>query len=222
MARPTKRTVLASLGKKRMIMLDREFELGTSQAEAKSAFIEALASSKRASFQNVIDELPVAELKRICRAHELAVSGTKAELGARIRGVDDDDGETPQSAEEEQLGLEFDAFLQRSQPTVSAIVPMLGPQALKDLLRRLQEGARVATDLASVSPGIQSLATALEDACSLPVFLGELDRAQLASICRHYALEPGCSFRVDPRTPAQFSRECAQVCGRRSQVAKSL
>ena len=80
--------MLATLGKKRLIELDREFELGTSQAESKDAFIEALASSKRASFQNVLATLPLAELRRICRSHELAVSGTKAELAERIGGED--------------------------------------------------------------------------------------------------------------------------------------
>ena len=197
MARPTKRTVLASLGKKRLIELDREFELGTPQAEPKDAFIEALASSKRASFQNVLESLPLAELKRICRVHELAVSGTKAQLAARIRGVEEDGEEPRESAAEEQLGLQLDEFLKRSQPTVSAIVPMLSPQALKDVLRRLQEGAGVAIDLGALRPGIANLASALENATSLPVFLGELDRAQLAAVCRHYALEPESNGRED-------------------------
>lgn len=197
MARPTKRTVLASLGKKRLVLLDREFEIGTPQSEPKAKFVEGLAGSKKASFQKVLDALALAELKRICRAHDLAVSGTKAELSARIRGVDAHEEAGNDGGAEEQLGLQLDEFLKRSQPTVSAIVPTLDAQALKDVLRRLQERAGIAIDLASLPPGIASLARALEDACSLPVFLAELDRAQLAAVCRQYALTPESSGRAD-------------------------
>ncbi|MGH1341622.1 MAG: DISARM system SNF2-like helicase DrmD [Nannocystales bacterium] len=185
------------MGKKRLIELDREFELGTAQAEPKDAFIEALASSKRASFQNVLATLPLTELRRICRSHELAVSGTKAELAGRIRGEDSNETDEESSPEQEQLALDIDAFIRRSQPTVSGIVPMLDPQALKDVLRRLREGANLEIDFASLQPGITSLAAALEQACSLPVFLNELDRPQLQSVCKHYALTPSGTSRAE-------------------------
>ena len=62
MARPTERTVLACLSKKRLIELDRHFDLGTPQPEPKAEFVETLANSKGASFQKVLEELsPVAQ-----------------------------------------------------------------------------------------------------------------------------------------------------------------
>jgi hypothetical protein len=204
MARPTKRTVLACLSKKRLIELDRHFDLGTAQPEPKAEFIEALANSKAASFQKVLEELSSAELQLVCRSHDLAVSGTKAELVGRIRG----DDESPQESLVEraaragstadangQLGLDLAEFLARSQPSIRGIVPTLSQAELAAVLRRLEEGHGVRVDLRAIQPGIANLAAALEDACELAVFLAELDREQLAKICVRYALKPAATTR---------------------------
>lgn len=43
--------------KKRLIELDRMFEIGTPQPESKDELIEGLAGSKAASFRKVVEEL---------------------------------------------------------------------------------------------------------------------------------------------------------------------
>lgn len=63
-----------------------EFEVAVAQAEPKAAFVEASAHSKSASFSKLLEALPATELRLICRAHELAISGAKAALVGRIRG----------------------------------------------------------------------------------------------------------------------------------------
>ena len=85
---PSKRSALACLTKKRLITLAREHELDTAQAEPKEAFIEALAHSKAASFRKLLEALTLAELRTIGSTHELATSGTKAALVARILAED--------------------------------------------------------------------------------------------------------------------------------------
>ncbi len=83
--RPTKRSCLECLTKKRLLELDRELGLGTRQPEPKEAFVEALAGSKAASFAKLLDVLRLDELRHVCRAHELPVTGSKAQLVERLR-----------------------------------------------------------------------------------------------------------------------------------------
>lgn len=195
MPKPTKRSVLACLTKKRLIEIDRTFEVGTPQPESKSEFIEGLAASRSASFRKVLDELLLAELKAVCRAHDLPVSGSKAELAARLLGESPDDAEADgrsrgAEAEPEQVAFELDEFFARSQPSVRGIVPTLGRDELVTLLRRLDEQHGVQIDLRAIAPGVASLAAELERRCELGVLLSELGRAQLARVCEHYALSP--------------------------------
>ncbi len=203
MARPTKRSVLACLTKKRLLELDRGFELGTAQAEPKASFIEGLASSKGASFDNVLSVLSGEELRLICRSHELAVSGTKVELAARIRGRGDSvsvprtDANEGDSREQpgDQLGLDLADFLARAHPSVRGIVPLLAQTELADVMRRLLERHGVTVDLREIAPGMASLAAALEERTELAVFIAELDRDQLAKVCTRYALRPNATTR---------------------------
>lgn len=204
MPRPSKRSVLACLGKKRLIELDRIFEIGTPQPEPKAAFVEALAASKDASLQKMLETLSLAELRVVCRSHDLAVGGNKAELLGRIRGSD---GPTqpllvevaaPVSetdGEDGQLALDLAEFLSRSQPSVRGIVPTLSRTELAAVLRRLDENHGVRLDLRAIPPGLVSLAAALEERCELGVLLAELDRDQLVKICGRYALECSGSTR---------------------------
>jgi type I restriction enzyme M protein len=75
MAKPTKRSALEVLTKKRLTRLALLFDLEVAPSRPKPEFIEAIASSKKASFAAVLAELNRAELKDICRAHELDDSG---------------------------------------------------------------------------------------------------------------------------------------------------
>ncbi len=208
MPRPTKRSVLACLTKKRLVEIDRHFEVGTPQPQSKDEFIEGIAGSKAASFRKVVDALSLAERRAVCRAHELPVSGSKAELGERILGgdaagpidpIDPTDSTDPSGAERaaerapakpqgEQVALELEDFFARSHPTVHGIVPLLERAELATVLRRLDEQHGVHLELAALAPGIASLAVALEAQCELGLLLAELDRDRLAKICGHYAL----------------------------------
>ncbi len=192
MSRPTKRSVLACLTKKRLIEVDRLFDVGTAQPETKAEFIEGLAHSKAASFRKVLDQLLLAELKVACRAHDLPVSGSKGDLSARLLGEDDDAGPDPAQVERRveprQLTLQLDEFLARSQPSIRGIVPVLSRDELASVLRRLEEQHDVRIDLPGLDPGMASLAAAIEAQCELGVFVSELGRGQLKKVCERYAL----------------------------------
>ena len=69
MPRPTMRSSLACLTKKRLILLARQFEQKVPQPEPKAAFIDALARARSVPFAAVLDELPIAELRAILQAH---------------------------------------------------------------------------------------------------------------------------------------------------------
>lgn len=199
MARPTKRTCLACLTKARLLELDRAFELGTPQAEPKHAFLEALAQSKSASFGKLLEQLTQAELKHLCRSHELATSGTKAQLQGRLLGTDiggapeRDQASLFEEVEDEDRGgidAQVAAFLLRAQPSVAGIVPRLTPLEVSSLLRRLSEQHGVTVDLSRFEPSPENLGRALAEATSLAVVLGELSREQLDRISQHYGLSP--------------------------------
>jgi hypothetical protein len=86
MARPSKRTSLACLAKKRLISLAREFELDVAQTEPKDTFVEVIARSELRSFRELLDHLSLAELRSVCLGHDLPKSGNKAALVDRILG----------------------------------------------------------------------------------------------------------------------------------------
>jgi len=190
------------LTKARLLELDRAFELGTPQPEPKHAFIEALAQSKSATFGRVLEQLSLTELKHICRVHELASSGTKAELQARLLG-----NAAPAKAERTQAPLFLEAeeadgidarvaaFLMRSQPSVAGIVPRLTPLEVSTLLRRLAEQHGIVVDLGRFEPSPENLGRALAEACPLPIVLSELSREQLDRLCQHYGLSPEATTR---------------------------
>lgn len=87
MPKPKKRSALGALTKKRLTQLVRLFELDVPASRPKAELVDALASSKTASFRAILDELNRSELKDICQAHELDDSGKlKAKSAARILG----------------------------------------------------------------------------------------------------------------------------------------
>lgn len=96
MAKPKKRSALDVLSKKRLTQLVRLFELDVAASRPKHEIVDALASSKAASFAAVLGELNRTELADICRAHELDDSGEQdGALVARILG-DDMTASTPE------------------------------------------------------------------------------------------------------------------------------
>ena len=84
--KPNKRSALEVLSKKRLVALDRGFEVGTAQSESKETFLGGLAGSKRASFEKLLAVLSKGELQDICAAHELPTAGNKDALSERILG----------------------------------------------------------------------------------------------------------------------------------------
>lgn len=85
--KPTKKTVLATLNKKRLIGLAQDYEVGIAARSSKDEFVDALASHRKLAFQALLETLNLAELEAACRAHELDDGGrTKAVLIARLAG----------------------------------------------------------------------------------------------------------------------------------------
>ena len=87
MSKVDQRDALEVLTRARLIELGQGFELDVTTRSSKDELIEALARSKRASYEAILDELSRDELKGICRAHELSDKGTaKAGIIDRILG----------------------------------------------------------------------------------------------------------------------------------------
>jgi len=90
MARPNKRSALATLGRARLAELATGFEVEVRSSASKSELVDAVAHSKRASFERVLELLMRDELKEICRAHGLDDSGKmKQPIIDRILGKED-------------------------------------------------------------------------------------------------------------------------------------
>ncbi|MFO7568083.1 MAG: DISARM system SNF2-like helicase DrmD [Enhygromyxa sp.] len=204
MPRPTKRSSLACLTKKRLILLARDFELELPSGAPKADFIEALAQSQAASFTKLLEALPVAELRLICRSHELAVGGKKAALVARIAGSPESPGSAgeveaqtsllPEPKQADETEADLAAVFARAQPSIAGIVGLLDQRELANVLRRLAEQQGITIELAGVA-GRDGLAAAIAQACELPVLLAELDREQLIRVAKHYALTPAANSR---------------------------
>jgi hypothetical protein len=184
---PSKRSALACLTKKRLITLASAHGLETPQASPKDEFVEALAQSEPASFLALLQALPLAELRTICAAHELATSGTKAALVARVLARD-----TPAPAQTSLLDDTEDALaavFARAQPSIAGVIPILTQRELVALLRRFDEHHGLAIDLSQVA-GVDGLANAIAAHTTLSLLLSELDRDSLSRICERYALTP--------------------------------
>jgi len=200
MPRPTKRSCLACLTKKRLISLAEEFTVDLPQIEPKAAFVEALAHSKAASFARVLEAIPVAELRLVCRSHELPTSGAKSSLIARLR--QEGAGEAGQTsllaaADDEHAAEDaLAAVFARAQPSITGLVPLLSQRELATVLRRLEEHHGISLDLTGVV-GLDGLSAALARACELPTLLAEFDREQLVRVCERYALTPRSNTHED-------------------------
>ena len=96
------RKALASLTRARLVELAVGFELDAGSRAGKDELIDALARSRRASYEKVLDVLKRDELKAICRAHDLDDSGrAKNAIIERILGRDQLDIVLTEAAPEE-------------------------------------------------------------------------------------------------------------------------
>lgn len=201
--RASKRSVIACLGKKRLIALSGHFELGVAHYQSKAVFVDALLEAVD-EVSELLSPVPVAELRAICRAHELRVSGTKGELIARIGAAvaaepepSDpaeptvaDSGAEPSAAPAEQLGLLSAAASGRGLPSVGEIVRTLPERELHPVARRLVERHEIPLAPGRLRADAKTLAAALDPICPLPVLLTELDRARLRKVCTRYGITP--------------------------------
>jgi superfamily II DNA or RNA helicase len=186
--RPSKRSSLACLTKKRLILLARTFELDVVQSEPKDAFVDALDHAS-VSFVELLDELTRAELELICREHELTKSGTKAELVARI--LADAPAPAPAPAQAPLLADTPTPTRSRTREptptpaTMASLLDALDRERLLDLGRVFGAGLRDARQ--SRSELARQLAPLLGDG-RLPDVLAELGRDELRAICRAHGL----------------------------------
>lgn len=81
------RDALSALSKSRLVELAQGFALDVPSRAGKDEFVDALAQSRRASYECILETLTRDELKAICRAGELDDSGrAKAGIADRILG----------------------------------------------------------------------------------------------------------------------------------------
>ncbi|MCX4241338.1 SAP domain-containing protein [Paraliomyxa miuraensis] len=95
MSKVDQRDALEVLTRARLIELAQGFELDVNARSNKDELIDALARSKRASYEVILGALGREELKEICRAHGLSDKGKqKAGIVERILGreASDEDG----------------------------------------------------------------------------------------------------------------------------------
>jgi len=89
MGKIQQRNALEVLNKQRLVELARGFELDVTASQPKDDFIEALSGSRRASYEKILDAMTMVDLKDICSAYDLNVSGAKQVLIDRILGRED-------------------------------------------------------------------------------------------------------------------------------------
>ncbi len=100
MPRIDQRSALATLTKARLLELAQTLHLGLPGYLLKIDLIDAIASSPRAPFPQVLEHLKRDELKTICRTADLDDSGReKAQIADRILGRADGDTVTLTKAE---------------------------------------------------------------------------------------------------------------------------
>ena len=75
MSAVSRRDALGTLTRARLAELVRGFDLDVGSRASKAELIDALARSRRAAYEKILDTLKRDELKAICRAHELDDSG---------------------------------------------------------------------------------------------------------------------------------------------------
>ena len=131
MAQPKKRSSLATLPKTRLLELASGFEVEHRKNDNKAALIDALAQSKRASFEKVLALLSRDELKEICRAHGIDDSGrAKQPIVERILG---------QEQAPKLPGLFEDAVESAAQASVPTLASVLSVLRKRQLLALAQD-----------------------------------------------------------------------------------
>lgn len=127
MPKPDKRSSLDTLSKPQLLEIAKGFELGVSAGRLKSEIIEAIAASKRASFESVLELLSRNDLKKICRDHDIDESGRERRVI-----IDRILGRQPTGAEDAGAGY---------QPTLAAVDVDAAYDASKRKRKRKQKPA---------------------------------------------------------------------------------
>lgn len=86
MTAPMKRSVLATLVKKRLTQLSSTFDLDVSRSRPKAAHLDALVEDDEVTLEAILGQLNKDELEEICLAHDVPHRGRKSELVARLLG----------------------------------------------------------------------------------------------------------------------------------------
>lgn len=84
----SKRDVLDACTVSDLRALAGRLDVSLEGATRKDDIVEVLARSHRASFEKLLSAMPLSQLRALCSEHELATSGAKAELVARLLGRD--------------------------------------------------------------------------------------------------------------------------------------
>jgi SNF2 family DNA or RNA helicase len=179
MARPSKRSSVACLSKKRLISLAKDLELQVAQTESKDVFVDALAEADSLSFRALLEALSLADLKTISAEHDLPKSGSKADLVARILG------EQSERIELQPSLVSTSTDHRPATPTTATILDALTRERLFDLGRVFGAGLRDARQPKSVVAKI--LVDALGDGRLLEI-LPELGRDELRIVCRAHGI----------------------------------
>ena len=87
MPKISQRDALEILSKKRLLELGRGFELEVGARSAKPELVDALAHSRRASYEKLLGTLKQAELRSSCEAAGLPKTGRKSDFVLKHRST---------------------------------------------------------------------------------------------------------------------------------------
>jgi hypothetical protein len=138
------RTALDALTKARLLELCGRFEIEIAAARPKAQVVEALAKKSRSvSFEQLLQAMSLAELKKICRRCELdEIAREKQVLIDRIRGVD--------GSIAEDAGPGYRVSPRAPLPELK---DLLTPAPKRGRQRRKSEATRETKDIAASPPG---------------------------------------------------------------------
>lgn len=131
MARPSKRTSLATLTRARILELVENFEMDVRRSGSKADLVDEVARSKRASFKRALETLKRKELKEICRAHGLDDSGRAKEVIIdRILGREEEEPQPLPLFAEDDATEEPEESPTSDVPSVETVLPLLNKRRL--------------------------------------------------------------------------------------------
>lgn len=192
MARPNKRSALAILARGRLLEVAQGFELDVRTDDSKAELVDAIAQSKRASFERVLEVLKREELKEICRAHGLDDSGKlKQSIVDRILDRDEAPG-LPGVFEEPAGDVQYPLAPEAAAPAAARDAVLRPPASQAVIPALVSEPTALSDESSAPSPAAAPL-----DPSALPL-PGEI------VVCRQrqYLVETA----VPAATPGEMSR----------------